>query len=46
MNTAREQQKKKASKMQMMGFSILAATLVLGLAGFFVMTRNTNMKRN
>ena len=47
MNTTREQQKKKASKMQKMGFSILAATLVLGLVGFFVMSsRNTNIKRN
>ena len=46
MNTIREQQQKKASKMQMTGFSILAATLVLGLAGFFIMTRNTNLKRN
>ena len=46
MNTIREQQRKKASQTQKMGFGILGATLVLGLIGFFIMTRNTNMKRN
>jgi hypothetical protein len=46
MNTIREQQKKKARQIQMTGAGIVAATLILGLVGFFVMTRNTNMKRN
>jgi len=46
MNTSREQQKKKARQIQMTGAGIVAATLILGLVGFFMMTRNTNMKRN
>jgi hypothetical protein len=46
MNTIREQQQKKASQTQKLGFSILAVTFVLGVAGFFIMTRNTNVKRN
>jgi len=46
MNTIREQQKKKARQIQMTGAGIVAAALILGLVGFFVMTRNTNMKRN
>ena len=46
MNTIREQQKKKARQIQITGASIVGATLILGLIGFFYMTRNTNMKRN
>lgn len=46
MNTLREQQKKKASRMQMTGFSILAVSLVLGLTGFFIMASNRNIKRS
>jgi hypothetical protein len=46
MNTIREQQKKKARQIQMTGAGIVGATLILGLIGFFVMTRNTNLKRN
>jgi len=46
MNTIREEQKKKARQIQMTGAGIVGATLILGLIGFFVMTRNTNLKRN
>jgi len=46
MNTIREQQKKKARQIQMTGAGIVGAALILGLIGFFVMTRNTNLKRN
>ena len=46
MNAVREKQQKKANQIQMTGVGILAATLVFAMIGFFVMTRNTNMKRN